>query len=288
MMKLLTLQIFSCLFLFSKAKAQYADCITGLEICNKDSLSLTFTKGNDFAEVTRLNSCFTPISDQNPNVVEKISIWLKWKVVRSGTLTFVITPSVLRNDIDFAVYKIDNKDCSNLKRVRCNASGADAVCSLLGAIGLREGEDDVTEPGGCNQNNPSQNNFLAPLDMVVGEMYALIINDYDNDVTGNGKITFGGTGQIGCISTGLFEDNFVSTTRVYPNPVQSELYIETNEFISKILIVNSLGQVVKIEKGTGVKQIFQSISVANLSKGYYTVQCYNQNGGLNYQKFIKN
>jgi len=62
-----------------------------------------------------------------------------------------------------------------------------------GPTGLRVGETDISEPSGCD--DPTQNSFLAPIQMEAGKAYALMINNFTS--TGNGfSLEFGGTGEF--------------------------------------------------------------------------------------------
>jgi hypothetical protein len=287
------LALFSIFYLtlLTTSVGQNGDCIKAREVCSKDSLIITFSNGDDFTEVTRSNaSCLSPISDIDPTIYESgASCWLKWRVKKTGTLTFIITPDARFEDIDFVVYKLTDKTCGNLQRERCMGSSAATTCSLLGATGLKVGETDIAELGGCSPTDASWNNFLAPLNVQEGEVYVLFMQIYTfTTQASKGKITFGGTAEIGCGTSGLSSSEMVSTLRVYPNPVQSELFLEATENIDKILIVNTLGQIAKTEKGVNIQKLNPSISVSDLPKGYYTVQCQTQVGKFYCQKFIKN
>ena len=69
---------------------------------------------------------------------------------------------------------------------------------------------------------------------------------------------------------------------VYPNPVQSELFIKTDATVQSVEVFSMLGQSV-------AKQTAQnSISVAHLSKGIYSIQITLEDGAVANQKFIKN
>lgn len=69
---------------------------------------------------------------------------------------------------------------------------------------------------------------------------------------------------------------------VYPNPVQSELFIKADATVQSVEVFSMLGQSV-------AKQVAQnSISVAHLSNGIYSIQITLENGAVVNQKFIKN
>ena len=69
---------------------------------------------------------------------------------------------------------------------------------------------------------------------------------------------------------------------IYPNPTKSVIYISTNQLlISKIKIINSLGQTVKT-----IIDDFGSLDISNLSSGIYTLKIDTEIGTA-YKKIIK-
>ncbi len=105
------------------------------------------------------------------------------------------------DDIDFVVYELLEglDDCDNKVPVRCVASGANVSepfqnwqrCN--GPTGLALGDPDLTEPAGCGI--PSQNSFVKELNMIAGNSYALLVNNFSQ--TGLGfSIEWGGTGTF--------------------------------------------------------------------------------------------
>ncbi len=168
------------------------DCPTGVILCDKspftvESLEGTGNDNNEFDQSICIQTEFA-------------SAWYRWTCEDAGTLTFVITPTNPSDDIDFALFELPNgvDDCSNKQKIRCEAAGENVgqpfptwqICT--GPTGLLVGETDTDEFPGCSGGN---NNFVAPVNMVPGVSYALIINNFSN--TGNGfSIEFGGTGTF--------------------------------------------------------------------------------------------
>ena len=279
-MKILLCFVFLTIKTFSNG--QNGDCIKAINICNKDSLNLVFSFGNVSGEVTRSNSsCFDDPND--PFDIERNSVWIKWDVTKSGKLTFIVAPQLFA-DIDFVIFKLVNKNCSDLKVVRCEAS---VPCNNLRNTGLREGETDEFEPSGCLPNN---NGFLAPLEVMIGEQYMLFINDFSSSTTRTsmGTITFGGTAEIGCQTSHIFSNETFTNILVYPNPSHSILNLGTTEIIAKLSIVNSLGQTIISVNRKDMHNTLRSLSISGLSTGQYFIQGQMQDGKLFYQKFIKN
>ena len=190
-----------CIDEFIAPKAPEADCGNSVVLCDKSPFTIQNlnTAGNNTNEVA--GSCVQQ---------EFASSWYTWTCDQSGTLTFELIPNdnginAITDDLDFAIYELPNgiNDCSNKQLVRCMASGANTLgngaiaplsewASCNGPTGLRSGETDVNEDPGCLG---SSNNYIAPLDMVSGRSYALIINNFSRSGLGF-HIEFGGTGTF--------------------------------------------------------------------------------------------
>lgn len=177
------------------------DCGPGVVLCDKSPFYIENLLG---------------IGNPNQNEVfgtcvpeETASVWYKWTCDQSGTLTFTLTPNdnipgFVTADLDFVVFELPGglDDCANKLVLRCEAAGANTTNGVVnplsdwvecnGPTGLRDGENDFTEVGGCQGAN---NNYVAPLNMEAGKSYALIVNNYSQ--TGQGfSIDFGGTGTF--------------------------------------------------------------------------------------------
>ncbi len=190
-----------CINNYNSPAAISSDCPTGTVLCDKSSFAVRSVTGAglDRREIEDAD-CFgasSPTEDKETN-----STWFKWTCLQSGSLSFNITPNRLDDDIDFVIYELPNgiDNCGGKRLLRCMASGTSPGvpgrpgCAILGLTGLRDGETDVSELGGCT---PSQNqsNFLRPLDMEAGKSYALVINNFTS--TGNGfDLDFGGSGTF--------------------------------------------------------------------------------------------
>jgi gliding motility-associated-like protein len=174
-----------------------SDCPTSTVLCDKSPFSVTSVIGfgRDSTELDDATCFITPGNKRTG--LETNSTWFKWICEKSGTLEFTITPSRLDDDIDFALYKLNNINiCSGKTLVRCMAAGSEASrnpCKpVFGPTGIRDSENDISEPPGCSSG---QNGFIKSIDMVAGEIYALGINNFTS--TGNGfSIDWGGTGTF--------------------------------------------------------------------------------------------
>ncbi|HAD14949.1 MAG TPA: hypothetical protein DCF33_21185 [Saprospirales bacterium] len=185
----------SGLSLFAQSNA---DCINSVDICEKKTLSIN-SAGGEGSNRTEADfiACF--MSSENKGQAEENSTWIKFEIAESGSLSFTITPHKQGDDLDFVVYRSLDGSCKNMKIVRCNAAGDPSDWAshskCLGQTGLRSGESDTSEDAGCNDTD--DNAWLAPLNVLKGEKYILLVSN----VTTRGPgfdISFGGTALLPC------------------------------------------------------------------------------------------
>ena len=188
-----------------------ADCQTSAVLCDKSSFNVTKFSGPGL-DPTELNDAPCLNGGNNVNAEEK-SAWFRWTCQTAGTLTFKITPlyigdsiTTFGDDIDFAVYELTNgiNSCQGKKFLRCmgsgpystrGCSGVDYIKRCQGGTGLRDGETDNSETGGCDCNE-NHSNFVAPIQMEAGKSYTIGINNFRSNVGQGFYMEFGGTGTF--------------------------------------------------------------------------------------------
>jgi len=84
-------------------------------------------------------------------------------------------------------------------------------------------------------------------------------------------------------STGIAED-VNSSYKIFPNPVHDQLYIKSNSTITKLELMNQVGQIVK---SIICSETDFSMNTANLSNGLYIVKAYNKAGNVVASKIVK-
>lgn len=186
-----------CINNYNQVPDPSGDCPTAVILCDKSSFTVPKVIG-----VGSLNNEIGNVGCNGPSciITESSSTWYKWTCLDPGTLTFTLTPLNPADDLDFVLYElpggIDN--CNTKNPIRCMASGENvgqpmaSWIACTGATGLRTGETDANETCGCPSGN---NSFLAPVNMVAGRSYALVVNNYSN--SGDGfTVEFGGTGTF--------------------------------------------------------------------------------------------
>lgn len=189
-----------CVQTFVPVPSPQSDCNDAVILCDKSPFVVENLQsvGND---PTELDNSTCP--SNGASLEESASVWYTWTCDQSGTLTFTLTPNNIASpdeDLDFVVFRLPNGigDCTNKEELRCMFSGEsqqnppaqNAPC--LGSTGLRNSSTDVNETPGCD---PGDDNFLAPLDMISGESYALVVNNFSQSGLGF-AIDFGGTGTF--------------------------------------------------------------------------------------------
>ncbi len=172
-----------------------SDCPEASILCDKSAFVVQKVSGAGSNNLEMEDAvCF---ENGAPGINESNSTWFVWTCSQSGTLEFTLSPINLPDDLDFVVYRLPNGigNCNGKQLLRCMASGEGPPypSPCLGPTGLRAGDNDISEDAGCSE--PGDDAWLRPLDMVQGETYALVVNNFSQ--TGNGfAIEFGGTGQF--------------------------------------------------------------------------------------------
>lgn len=197
MIKLTAPLLFLCIA-FSLQAQNHADCITAMDICKKQVYHIDHASGaGQNTREADFIACF--MNSENFGNAEENSTWIKFEVEKSGSLTFAITPHRLDDDIDFVVYRMLDGTCNNLQIVRCMAAGDSPENALtskcMGETGLRAGENDTSEDAGCADEG--DNAWLAPLKVVEGEKYIILVSNVTSEGPGF-SIRFGGTAKLPC------------------------------------------------------------------------------------------
>lgn len=188
-----------CIDQFTPVPTPEQDCDEAVVLCDKSPFYVETLTGVGDEDDEADGTCI---------IRELASVWYKWTCEESGDLTFTLTPNnwtegFESDDLDFVLFELDGDidDCdpANRTAIRCMASGANTLGGLVlplsewvlcnGPTGLRSGETDTVEFGGCRDGS---NNWLAPAQLVAGRSYALLINNYSESGLGF-SIEFGGS-----------------------------------------------------------------------------------------------
>lgn len=146
-----------------------SDCVSAIPVCGNSGVS--YTPSGPGSVLEDLGGCLT--DDEN------FSVWYTFTVATSGTLAFTIDANNNGTDYDFAVYA-PNVSCSNLGTpIRCNFYGV----SPTGNTGL-----ELTDSGVL---------YYEPyLDVVAGQTYYLVIDNYSNALNSGFSLIWEGTATL--------------------------------------------------------------------------------------------
>lgn len=127
----------------------------------------------------------------------------------------------------------------------------------------------------CNQYTPisgETNNYFVP---TVSGSYAVVVSKGNCADTSNcHEITI----------TNIAENNALENIKIYPNPFNNQLFINTNKATGNIQIFNLLGEVVIFEK---VNSSTTTINADKLSKGTYIYKFTDERNNTKIGKLIK-
>ncbi|MCY0969596.1 T9SS type B sorting domain-containing protein [Chryseobacterium wangxinyae] len=164
-----------------------SDCISAIPVCGNSSVSYNPSSGGSVIEQTD-GSCLA---------LEHYSVWYVFTAATSGTIEFTINPNtvpgVLHYDYDFAVYG-PNINCATQDfgdAIRCNFSGTSGPTGLSSTI------------------IADFDQWELPLNVLAGETYYLLIDNYIPSNPYGFDLTWGGTATL----VSAFNDSTLA-----PNP----------------------------------------------------------------------
>ena len=143
-------------------------CNSAIPVCQNIYTTSTSYSGNGSSQEIPGNSCL--------GSNELNSVWYTFTSSSAGNIAFNITPNVLGQDYDFALYNLTGTNCSAISSgaltpIRCNFSATGGV------TGLSASGTNPSEPA----SGPNQSTVLAT---TVGQTYVLIISNYSSSANG--------------------------------------------------------------------------------------------------------
>lgn len=187
-----------CIDQFTPPPQPESDCDKAVVLCDTSPFFVEHVTGIGDPVINEVNGTCV--------IQELASVWYKWTCESSGSFTFTLTPNNYipgfeSDDLDFVLFELPGglNDCNSKRVIRCMASGANTEGGMVlpldqwdecnGPTGLRFGETDTVETGGCQGNS---NNWIKEAYLEEGKSYALIINNFSASGLGF-SIEFGGT-----------------------------------------------------------------------------------------------
>ncbi|NBR15036.1 MAG: hypothetical protein EBU01_10735, partial [Crocinitomicaceae bacterium] len=172
-MSIFSFTIFSLNTSFSQGSQ---DCLGAISVCQN-----TYTQSSSFSGFGTNQEIFNTCLANN----EQASVWYKFTVQTSGTFGFNISTL---NDYDWALYDLTGTSCANIPNltpVRCNFS------AQFGNTGLSlpaSGTASISDGAGASP-------FTAGINAIAGRTYALVIDNYTQDLNGY-TLSFTGTASF--------------------------------------------------------------------------------------------
>lgn len=167
------LVLFTLLWLSQFGFAQ-SDCETAMAVCGNSNIS--YTPGGHGNVSETLGGCLSS---------EHFSAWYKFTIATAGTLTFEITPNTT-DDYDWAVYGPNVTCATKGTPIRCNYASPGSAGTYLTGLSLTA--TNTSENGGGV-------GFCKYMDVLPGETYYLIVDNYSNVANGF-SMTWGGTATL--------------------------------------------------------------------------------------------
>ncbi len=154
---------------FAQVTGPEQDCDDAIAVCQT-----LYVQNQSYQGIGQVDDLIGTVSCLDNN--ENNSVWYIFTVTISGLLELTITPQA-GDDYDFALYNLTNGSCADIFNgvdsieVRCNYAFTN------GATGLLDGYTTTSQgPGGLA--------FLAPLNVTVGETYALLVDNFSSTSSG--------------------------------------------------------------------------------------------------------
>ncbi|MCZ4222519.1 gliding motility-associated C-terminal domain-containing protein [Pedobacter rhodius] len=176
-----------CINNYNPPKKPGQDCSSASILCNKETFTELNISGAGSNNKESAGSCLS---------TESNSAWYTWTAANDGTLTFIITPTAITDDIDWVLYDLGvNGDCKNIlskNAIRCAAGSGVNCMPIYYQTGMDNTSTDLTEQSGCVTG---QDGFVKFVDMVSDHVYALLVDNFSNGNNGF-TISFSGTGEF--------------------------------------------------------------------------------------------
>lgn len=250
---ILTLFCFSTAIVFAQVTPP-TNCTSATIICDSIIVQDTLKVSVDYtADEISSNSCL-PFG-------EICGTWYQFGVNDMGNLRFTITPFDTLTDFDWALYRIDWADCTNIfgvpsYEISCNASGIGGGFSTTGASGLLQ------------QGHNAAINLTSP---AVFYLYITTAIE-DTDAVLGYTLDFSASDMelVACNEIGIEEEGYFNAT-VFPNPATDKVFVHGIHFIAEqFTVMDIAGKQVAVSP-IGWK-VEEGINVSNLPAGIYYYQ----------------
>lgn len=247
------------------------DCQTMTPLCSSQAINGTATGPGIVAEGCTGADC--------PAGGENHTNWYTFTAQTTGTLDITIAPNVATGDYDFAIYG-PNATCGVLGApIRCTDSGA------TGTTGTSSGAGDDTE-------DVNGDKFVNTLNVIAGESYILVVDEWSPNSAGGYNLTFGGTASLDCtilpIELSEFNAEYVPSENVIDIYWTTETERDNDRFELERSTDGLNFEVIHIMKGAGTTQnetqYYTIDKEPYIGVNYYRLNQFDINGDSKYSE----
>lgn len=265
---LIAVASFFMLKIYSQDIQPPVNCTSSIQVCDSVIIQDTLKVAIDStADEISSNSCLT--------FGEIRGTWYQFGVNDTGNLRFTITPFDTLTDFDWALYRIDWGNCTDIfsmpsYEVSCNESGVGGGFYTTGASGLvQQGHNPA-----INLTTPAIfylyiTTSLQDTGALLGYTVDFSASDFD---------------LAGCTEIGIEEENG-NKFSFYPNPVENILLVELNNSANAMINLYDLSGRNVLAYRTST-EIF-SMDLSNLVSGIYIIEVQTEKG-ISRKKIVKN
>ncbi len=164
------------------AQAPEQDCANAIQVC-----STSFTQPTSSTGFGTVQELVFPINTSCLAAGEENSTWYTFNVSSGGTLEFTLSPAAYTDDYDWAIFNITNVGCPGIM----NGTAHELACNYS----VFPGVTGMNATGTLTNAGPLDPNTGAPINLIPGNTYALLINNSSGS-TGGYQLDFSGTASL--------------------------------------------------------------------------------------------
>lgn len=247
------------------------DCITMTPLCSSAAVTGNASGPGIVAEGCTGATC--------PAGGENHTNWYTFTAQTSGTLNINIAPTSPTDDYDFAIFG---------PNVTCGALGAPLRCTdsgLTGNTGMNGSAGDFTE-------DVTGNSYLQTMNVIAGESYILVVDEWSPTSGGGYNLSFSGTASLDCsvlpIELSEFTADYAPEYDVIDLFWKTESERDNDRFEVERSVDGINFEVFQTVKGSGTTQLetqYMTID-ENPSVGvnYYRLNQFDVNGNSKYSE----
>lgn len=154
-----------------------SDCQMMTPLCSNASISSMAIGPGIVAEGCSGSTC--------PAGGENHSNWYTFTAQTTGTLSVTVTPNVMTDDYDIAIYG---------PNVTCGALGSPIRCTDAGTTGVTG----AMPPGTGTSEDVTGDGYVSQLNVVAGETYILVVDKWSPSGGTGYTLSFGGSASLDC------------------------------------------------------------------------------------------